>query len=933
MLALCLFVCATTPSMQLAPSIHGAPPSTRVLRLPPGSSYAQARALAARSPQGVAQQSTSPSPATLLATSTLFRLAEGSEADGPIAVQVTPDGKTAVVACRDSDSLEIVDLGSGRRLGRVLVADEPLDVALTRDGRKALVPCAGANTLCIVDVASRRLVKRVQGVGVEPYRVLLSADGTRAVVGAVTSDVDPTRGQLTRVDVGTGRVLDTLLTVRQTPVLSEFTTETFEVITPSFDMTPDARRVVFADSANFHIRVFDLDQGLQVLDVTTAFGETPTSVDVSDDGTRAVVTRSKNNPFNPGGSLEWIDVAAATAVEIPLTSWIYESDVKLSADGSRALVGTIDGLKLVDLPSGTEHLVSTDAETTTRIELFPGAQHALVSSYDTKLVDMSSGSIVSTSGVAKLRHVDVAANGTRVVGLATLSGESLTSIRLAGTTLGPPTSIGLGESREVDGPVEVAISADGLRAAVRCAVSNNFALVDLEHRSLSSVIDLRRGPVYQSAMNVDAKVALAIFNFPSELEVVDLEHGVVAASLSLSRSPLEIALAPDGRSAYLLTMETSGNAWLEFVDVDGPLSRITASLPLGILPTELFLSPAGDALAVGALNPGRLLWIDLASRTIARTVSTDLGHTAGAYTPDGRRLVVVSGSLQQAHVVDVHGTSGASQLIPGTVGTRAVQFDSSGAFAYLIGTSQGAVTLLVADVQTRQIVRTIALPGSPIGVPLIAHASILAERVGDQLFVGESEYYQRVWRLRMAGAATTFEEDVPGAFLSASGAVSWSLGTVVQTMPMFDDALLLSRFGGSASTYCDPATPNSTGQPSMLAAYGTFFAGDQRVRMVCRQLPPNRLAYLLVGDGSATSPSPFGMGTLCVSGNVARFDANPVISSAAGVAQFEVDVQSLPFAPALPVLAGQTWNFQVWHRDSVGGPTSNLSSAVAVTFD
>lgn len=894
--------------------------------LPPGSSYAQARALAAPAPQ-----SATPPRAELLATNRLFPLAEASEADAPVDVAVTPDGQLAIVVCRDSDALEFVNGATGARLGRVLVDDEPLDVELTPDGSKALVPCAGANTLCIVDVASRTLSMRVQGVGIEPYRVLVSADGARAVVGAVSSNANPALGQFTRVNIATGGVIDALASVRQTPSVWEYTIASYEVAMPRFAITPDARRVVYADGAYGRTRVYDLDLGAQLLE-EGAFGEFPFSVSVSADGTKAVVAASTVVVGGSPGLLRYIDLASATSVPIALSSQLYVADVAVNTNGSRALIGTLDGLRLVDLPSGVQNVVSTGVESIARIQMLPGGQRALASMYDTKIVDMSSGAVVSTVAQPFLRHIGLAASGARAIATRAWQEEALVALPISGPSFGTPVRFALGEQRELDGIFDLDVSADGLRAAVWCQVSNNFALVDLEHRSVGTITALR-APVYTTAMNVDAGVAVASSETPPRLRVVDLEQGEVVATIALARPGYQVALSPDARNAYVLTSDPlTGHGQVEFIALDGAASHLSASLPLGLVASRLLLSPAGDALAVTTLNPGKVLWIDRASHSIARVVNTDPGPHDGAFTPDGQRLVIRSGSLQP-HVVEVHGTSTVSQRIFAVPSMRSVAFDAAGNHAYLTATlsGSGSIGVYVIDMQSLQLVATIPLSATP-GAGL-SHFPTIAERLGDQLLVAESESFQRIWRLRMAGPATTLVEDLPGAFFSSHAAVSWSLGMLIHSAPMFDDALLLTRFGGAANAYCDPATPNSTGQPSRLAAYGTHLAGAQPLRLVCEQLPPNKLALLLVGDGSATSAPPFGVGTLCVSGNVARFDAQPVNSGATGVAPFDVDIRALPFTPAIPVLAGQTWNFQVWHRDLASAGGANLSPAVAVTFD
>ena len=57
-------------------------------------------------------------------------------------------------------------------------------------------------------------------------------------------------------------------------------------------------------------------------------------------------------------------------------------------------------------------------------------------------------------------------------------------------------------------------------------------------------------------------------------------------------------------------------------------------------------------------------------------------------------------------------------------------------------------------------------------------------------------------------------------------------------------------------------------------------------------------------------------------------------SGAAGTASLALDLANVPTNLALTaVVAGETWYWQAWYRDESGGmPTSNLSSAVGVTF-
>ena len=58
------------------------------------------------------------------------------------------------------------------------------------------------------------------------------------------------------------------------------------------------------------------------------------------------------------------------------------------------------------------------------------------------------------------------------------------------------------------------------------------------------------------------------------------------------------------------------------------------------------------------------------------------------------------------------------------------------------------------------------------------------------------------------------------------------------------------------------------------------------------------------------------------------------IAGPTGSALVVLDVTSIPTPNALvPILAGETWLFQAWHRDVGALGASNLSDAVAVTLE
>ncbi len=127
---------------------------------------------------------------------------------GPIEVEITPDGSTAVVSVGpaffdglpglvgdpeipEGGTLLIVDLETGA-VDEVQTEDVPLGIAISPDGTTAYtanygVSGARGDSLSIIDIAERRILEEVN-VGSGPEQVALSPDGTLGILNVVSGD-------------------------------------------------------------------------------------------------------------------------------------------------------------------------------------------------------------------------------------------------------------------------------------------------------------------------------------------------------------------------------------------------------------------------------------------------------------------------------------------------------------------------------------------------------------------------------------------------------------------------------------------------------------------------------------------------------------------------------------------------------------------------
>jgi hypothetical protein len=154
------------------------------------------------------------------------------------------------------------------------------------------------------------------------------------------------------------------------------------------------------------------------------------------------------------------------------------------------------------------------------------------------------------------------------------------------------------------------------------------------------------------------------------------------------------------------------------------------------------------------------------------------------------------------------------------------------------------------------------------------------------------------------------------------------------------DHLAATLFGPQAvgTQYCD-ANPNSVGtgggrNSSWLRILGNQSTSTDHTAQ-CIDMPPNAFGYLNVALASGNLNLPGGsQGRLCLSGSIGRYVDQIAFSGASGSIEVTIDPSAIP-QPNGPVavVPGDTWYFQVWHRDSLGGiATSNFSNACRVYF-
>jgi hypothetical protein len=182
-------------------------------------------------------------------------------------------------------------------------------------------------------------------------------------------------------------------------------------------------------------------------------------------------------------------------------------------------------------------------------------------------------------------------------------------------------------------------------------------------------------------------------------------------------------------------------------------------------------------------------------------------------------------------------------------------------------------------------------------------------------------------------------------YVSADGVITLDLGSATNaaftgapfTPRVWNGEICSSGPIAPGSNYCT-ANANSTGVGASMSASGSNSASANDLVLEANDLPVNSFGFFLTSQTQGFVANPGGsQGNLCLGGAIGRYVGTGQIqnSGATGSIGLAIDNTQVPQPTGLvAVAAGETWNFQAWHRDAVGGSaTSNFTDGYEITFN
>jgi len=213
-----------------------------------------------------------------VAAGTLLRtFASGSD---PIAIDLSPDGRTAYVANGGSAELTVLDLDSGKIRKRIPVGKEPTGVTVQPNGRQVYVAASGANEVYAIDALKLELITRIDG-GICPRSVVFSRNGAAAFA------IDERIPEVTFLNVRKHLLLGHLQLADQAKTV--FVPQPYAGV-----LSPDGKVLYISGGLGQSIFVVDVVTR-KVLRAIDEVGQVPRGIGISRDGRKLFTANGPSN--------------------------------------------------------------------------------------------------------------------------------------------------------------------------------------------------------------------------------------------------------------------------------------------------------------------------------------------------------------------------------------------------------------------------------------------------------------------------------------------------------------------------------------------------------------------------------------------------------------------------------------------------------------
>jgi YVTN family beta-propeller protein len=264
------------------------------------------------------------------------------------------------------------------------------------------------------------------------------------------------------------------------------------------------------------------------------------------------------------------------------------------------------------------------------------------------------------------------------------------------------------------GLVNPTVAPDGRHVFVAKSVAGGIAVIDAETQQVTDVLDAGGPKPSGLAFTPDGtRLVVTLLGetveTPGAVAVIDGVTGTAGTPLPMGGQPERLALSPDGRRAYVVSMHDRS---VSVVDVDA--LDVVAKVSLGELPFNVLAAPDGERVYVGVLRADHVAVIDAHRYEVVDRI--DIPSPNGlAFSADRRSIYVTCVFDDSVQVIDLDAgkvvrSAGAGEK-PGHLALT-----NDGTRAYIVRPFGETVSVL--DTGSLEIIHTVTVDKGPTTVAI-----------------------------------------------------------------------------------------------------------------------------------------------------------------------------------------------------------------------
>jgi YVTN family beta-propeller protein len=214
--------------------------------------------------------------------------------------------------------------------------------------------------------------------------------------------------------------------------------------------------------------------------------------------------------------------------------------------------------------------------------------------------------------------------------------------------LAPTNSFAVGTAVKEGFLAGLAIRPDGRRLYVVDVLGKRLSALDLPSGEVAKRVDLAAEP-YACLVSADGATLYVSLWGGAKVLLFDAETLAPRGELPVGEHPNAMVLSADGKRLFVACANTN-SVWAIDLDSRAATEQISIALaadaPMGSTPNGLGLSPDGRTLLVASADNNSVAVIDVSRPSASRVagfIPTGWYPTAVRFTPDGSRILVLSG--------------------------------------------------------------------------------------------------------------------------------------------------------------------------------------------------------------------------------------------------------------------------------------------------